>query len=526
MNKLKYLLFLSIIFLSPNAFADTTYDMTSLITSPVEISECGSGSYTGVELNGATHCWNTNTRNYGALSRIYFNLPAPTGTIFESDTAYRLTLYMATNDWRNRFGTVKISPGSNYTNNYVDTFTFVSMKQINVTFTVPYSGSTSFQFLYVDLPATNTNTLITGETNWNLSKVTLTKLTSGSGGGSTTPSGPSTTFDDTGIINNQNENTQDIINNNNTNTQDIIDNNNQNTQDIINNQNKNADKTNELLGSCHKNIFDINNYTYNSARYTKYDYPEQYAVALVSNGNYTGGSFPLIFHLKLKPSTTYYFKHGSSEAETGKLMYYIYRGSPSGTLFYYTENSNDFSFTTPATNYIDYYFQIYVTGTQTSGGRIVLQRPMLFEGSDYSGTYIPYNEEKCTSKLDDTNSAINDVNDSINNSNVDNDVGTGFFDDFTSQDFGLSQIITIPLNTIQGLTSKTCVPLQVPIPFTNSNITLPCMTEIYENKFSTIYNLWKIVSFGIVAYLIAIDIFHIVKGFKDPESDKVEVLDL
>ena len=52
------------------------------------------------------------------------------------------------------------------------------------------------------------------------------------------------------------------------------------------------------------------------------------------------------------------------------------------------------------------------------------------------------------------------------------------------------------------------------------------MTEIYESKFSSIYNLWKIVSFGIVSYLIAIDIFHIVKGFKDPESDKVEVLDL
>ena len=140
--------------------------------------------------------------------------------------------------------------------------------------------------------------------------------------------------------------------------------------------------------------------------------------------------------------------------------------------------------------------------------------------------FISYNEKLCTSKLDDTNSAINDVNNSLNNSNIENGVGSGFFSDFSSQDFGLSQIITIPLNTIQSLTSKTCIPLQIPIPFTNSNITLPCMTEIYETKFPSIYSLWKIVSFGIVAYLIAIDIFHIVKGFKDPESDKVEVLDL
>ena len=103
---------------------------------------------------------------------------------------------------------------------------------------------------------------------------------------------------------------------------------------------------------------------------------------------------------------------------------------------------------------------------------------------------------------------------------------SSFFNDFTSQDFGLSQIITIPLNSIQSLTSKTCTSLQVPIPFTNSNVSLPCMTDIYEDNFPSIYALWKTVSFGIVAYLIAIDIFHIVKGFKDPESDKVEVLDL
>lgn len=151
-------------------------------------------------------------------------------------------------------------------------------------------------------------------------------------------------------------------------------------------------------------------------------------------------------------------------------------------------------------------------------------RPMLTLGA------LPKPYEKtgqvCVSKLDDQTNAINNINDSINNSNVESGTGSSFFNDFSSNDFGLSSIITIPLNTIQSLTSKSCLPLQVPIPFTNSNLTLPCMTEIYEQRFGTVYNLWKIVSFGIVAYLIAIDIFHIVKGFKDPESDKVEVLDL
>lgn len=499
MNKLKYLLFLSIIFIAPSVFADTTYDMTSRITSPVEYNVCGAGSYTGVELNGATHCWNTNTRYQGTLSRVYFNLPAPTGSTFEADTAYRLSVYMATNDWRNRFGTVAVRPGSSYTNNFVDSFTFVSMKQVNITFTVPYGGSTTYQTLWVDLPATNTNTLITGETNWNLNKVTLTKLTSGSGGGSTNPSGPSTSFDDTAIINNANENTQDIINNNNTNTQDVINNANQNTQEIIDNQNKNAEKTNELLGNCFKNILSITNGVYIDST-SGYGYP----VNLEAGKTYTLMSFSGNFGYKIGTS-----RYSYTDNESGN------SGASNRFVFTYTPNSNNGS--------QQRYLMIYMP--DPPGVNLQNKKFILVEGN-YNGSFIDYGEQACTSKLDSTNNAINDVNNSINNSNVDNGVGEGFFDDFTSQDFGLSQIITIPLNTIQSLTSKSCVPLQVPIPFTNSNINLPCMTEIYETKFPSIYNLWKIVSFGIVAYLIAIDIFHIVKGFKDPESDKVEVLDL
>lgn len=118
------------------------------------------------------------------------------------------------------------------------------------------------------------------------------------------------------------------------------------------------------------------------------------------------------------------------------------------------------------------------------------------------------------------------INGSLNDDNVDSDVGTGFFQNFNDNDFGLSEIITIPLNTITSLTSKTCNPLSIPIPKTGKNISLPCMTQVYQDNIPSIFSIWQIVSFGIIAYFVAIDIFHIVKGFKDPESDKVEVLDL
>ena len=119
---------------------------------------------------------------------------------------------------------------------------------------------------------------------------------------------------------------------------------------------------------------------------------------------------------------------------------------------------------------------------------------------------------------------MDELNDTIKDDNVDDK--TGFFTGFSNDDHGLASIITIPLTTIQQLTNTSCVALSVPIPFTNRNISLPCMTEVYQQHIPTIFNLWQIVSFGIIAYLICIDIFKMVKGFKDPNEDKVEVLDL
>lgn len=121
---------------------------------------------------------------------------------------------------------------------------------------------------------------------------------------------------------------------------------------------------------------------------------------------------------------------------------------------------------------------------------------------------------------------LKDIADALKDDNIDSGVGSGFFNDFEDNQHGLTGIITAPLSAIQSITSKTCQPLQIPIPFTNKNVSLPCMTEVYNQRIPTIYNIWKVVSFGIISYFICIDIFHIVKGFKDPESDKVEVLDL
>ena len=127
-----------------------------------------------------------------------------------------------------------------------------------------------------------------------------------------------------------------------------------------------------------------------------------------------------------------------------------------------------------------------------------------------------------------TQNAINGVKDSINNDNVDDSTNTAsnFFNNFTTDTHGLTGIITAPLNAIQSLTSKTCSPLVLPLPFVDKDLTLPCMREIYVDNFGAFMNIYDVITLGIISYWILVRIFALVKDFKNPDHDEIEVMDL
>ena len=131
-------------------------------------------------------------------------------------------------------------------------------------------------------------------------------------------------------------------------------------------------------------------------------------------------------------------------------------------------------------------------------------------------------------KIQQTNQAVNEVNDSINNSDTSgaNSDASGFFDNFQSNDHGLTGIITTPLNLINSITSASCSPLTIPLPFVNQNLTLPCMSTIYSQYFGTFYTIYQTVTFGIVAYWVCVRVFYKVQDFKNPSNSEVEVLEL
>lgn len=127
-----------------------------------------------------------------------------------------------------------------------------------------------------------------------------------------------------------------------------------------------------------------------------------------------------------------------------------------------------------------------------------------------------------------TNKRLDEVNDNLTSTDTEgaNSSAGGFFNDFEDKDYGLSDVITMPLTFIKGVTNTTCSPLSVPLPFVDTNAELPCMNTIYSQYFGGFLSIYQIITTGLISYWVCINIYAMVKGFKDPDSDKVEVMDL
>lgn len=220
--------------------------------------------------------------------------------------------------------------------------------------------------------------------------------------------------------------------------------------------------------------------------------------------------------IPVEPNTTYTLNlyNSSGLGSAGINEYNSNQGFISST----AERNTIITFTTSQnTTYIRF------TIRQDSKDKVQLEK-----GSSFT-TYEEYGTQVCTNKLDDANNAINGMNDTLNNDDTSGATGeaSDFFSSFSTETFGLTSIITAPLNLIQSLTSSTCTALHIPLPYLdNKYIDLPCMTSIYQSTFGSFFTMYQTITFGIIAYWVCVRVFNQVKDFKNPEHDEIEVLDL
>ena len=134
-------------------------------------------------------------------------------------------------------------------------------------------------------------------------------------------------------------------------------------------------------------------------------------------------------------------------------------------------------------------------------------------GGGASDNWEPYGEV-CKNKLDEQNETskgiLGKLGDLFNLFNDDDigdsaDDGADFITGFNTNTFGLTSIITAPLNLIQSLTSKTCTPLHLPLPYLdNKYLDLPCMSTLYSEYFGDFYTLYQTITYGAIAYWVCV----------------------
>lgn len=96
------------------------------------------------------------------------------------------------------------------------------------------------------------------------------------------------------------------------------------------------------------------------------------------------------------------------------------------------------------------------------------------------------------------------------------------------EDNGLTGVITSPLKYIKSLSNgtSTCSPIHLSLPsWFNHDLTLPCPTTFYS-RFSALFTVYQTVTTGLIAYWCLVNILALTLQFKDPLSNKIEVMDL
>lgn len=138
-------------------------------------------------------------------------------------------------------------------------------------------------------------------------------------------------------------------------------------------------------------------------------------------------------------------------------------------------------------------------------------------------------QNKTAAELEDVNKNIKETNDTLKDDDTSEASGEAesFFSGFSTDTHGLTSIITAPLQLIGSITSSTCSPLKLDVPFVEGKkLELPCMSSIYKKHFGSFLTIYQIATFGLIAYWVCVRIFALVKDFKDPDKDEVEVMDL
>lgn len=126
----------------------------------------------------------------------------------------------------------------------------------------------------------------------------------------------------------------------------------------------------------------------------------------------------------------------------------------------------------------------------------------------------------------ETNQKVDDLNESINSSDIEDSEGIAgsFFDDFKVTDNGgISAVVTAPLSAIEKMVSGTCTPIEGT--YKGKEFSFPC-GDTFWAEMPDVKQFLNIVLGGFLCYGILAKLYLLIDRLKDPEDDRVDVMNL
>lgn len=239
------------------------------------------------------------------------------------------------------------------------------------------------------------------------------------------------------ILNKQNE----IINNQNSNTDKVIDNQNENTDKTIQNQNQNTDKQIDSQKVC--NFYDKNSITLDNHY-------------LDSTGNiHSFDIFGVIDFISVTPS---------SEITLTKKLSQNYESN----VCFYNINKT--------------FISCFKQGDLTENQKLIVPENASFVRFTINKNLNEPQWKICQNGNEAISGGLNDINSSINDSSSPNLDGLKNTAGWLPEG-PIDSILNLPLTLLNSLTtnlSKSCTSVELPLPYINKNLTLPCLSSIYS----------------------------------------------
>lgn len=281
------------------------------------------------------------------------------------------------------------------------------------------------------------------------------------------------------------------------------------TQELLENQNKNQQQTNERLDELKKQITTCRN-SYNIfdgiIEVGRYDFST--GSKIVNDNNIRNKNF-----IPVNSNTDYIISNNGN----GVAMNVFFYDENKRYLYYETVNAGSFFKTSSNTKFINFF-----RGSSDTD-MLQIQRGLTIT------PFEAYGKEVCTSKLDETNDKLDNLDKTLNDDNVSGATSTGndFFDNFTLDDNGgISSIVTLPLRVIRGLISgeNNCSALNFDI--LGTSVYFPGGCIMWDHVSSVNETLFQTIICGFFGYILLTKLFKDIEDLKNPNKEEVSTIDL